>query len=59
MLLRTIHTARYLSDPACLRRISRQLNKGGSLHALRCAQQGAITRPDPGEQTEPAWCRPF
>ncbi len=60
MLRRTIHTAKYLSDPAYRRRISRQLNKGESLHALRrdlrYAQQGAITRPHPGEQTEQAWC---
>jgi hypothetical protein len=32
MLRRTIHTAKYLSDPAYRRRISRQLNKGESLH---------------------------
>src|SRR6266581_1418001 len=60
MLRRTIHTARYLSDPAYRRRITRQLNKGESLHALRrdlhYARQGAITRPHPGEQTEQAWC---
>ena len=60
MLRRTIHTAKYLSDPAYRRRISRQLNKGESLHALRrdlrYAQRGAITRPHPGEQTEQAWC---
>ena len=60
MLRRTIHTAKYLSDPAYRRRISRRLNKGESLHALRrdlrYAQQGAITRPHPGEQTEQAWC---
>jgi TnpA family transposase len=35
MLRRTIHTARYLSDPVYRRKISRQLNKGESLHALR------------------------
>jgi len=57
MLRRTIHTARYLSDPAYRRKISRQLNKGESLHALRrdlhYAQQGTITRPHLAEQ---AWC---
>ena len=31
MLRRTIHTAKYLSDPAYRRRITRQLNKGESL----------------------------
>ena len=49
MLRRTIHTARYLSDPAYRRRITRQLNKGESLHALRrdlhYAQQGASLSP--------------
>ena len=34
-LRRTIYAARYLSDPAYRRKISRQLNKGESLHALR------------------------
>jgi TnpA family transposase len=57
MLRRTIHTARYLSDPVYRRKISRQLNKGESLHSLRrdlhYAQQGTITRPHPAEQ---AWC---
>src|SRR5208282_4157290 len=60
MLRRTIHTARYLSDPVYRRKISRQLNKGESLHALRrdlhYAQQGTITRAHPAEQTEQAWC---
>ena len=32
-LRRTIYAARYLSDPAYRRKISRQLNKGESLHA--------------------------
>jgi TnpA family transposase len=57
MLRRTIHTARYLSDPVYRRKISRQLNKGESLHALRrdlhYAQQGTITRAHLAEQ---AWC---
>ncbi|MGB6162552.1 MAG: Tn3 family transposase [Pseudonocardiaceae bacterium] len=60
MLRRTIHTARYLSDPAYRRRISRQLNKGESLHALRrelhYAQQGTVTKAHLSEQTEQAWC---
>jgi hypothetical protein len=33
-LCRTIYASRYLSDPAYRRKISRQLNKGESLHAL-------------------------
>jgi TnpA family transposase len=57
MLRRTIHTARYLSNPVYRRKISRQLNKGESLHALRrdlhYAQQGTITRAHLAEQ---AWC---
>jgi TnpA family transposase len=32
---RTIHAARYLSDPVCRRKITWQLNKGESRHALR------------------------
>ncbi|WP_406314982.1 transposase [Streptosporangium sp. NBC_01639] len=57
---RTIHTARYLSDPVYRRKISRQLNKGESLHALRrdlhYPQQGTIVRPHLADQTEQAWC---
>ncbi|MFJ8795138.1 Tn3 family transposase [Streptomyces sp. NPDC102462] len=34
-LRRTIYAARYLAAPACRRKISRQLNKGESLHALK------------------------
>jgi TnpA family transposase len=60
MLRRTIHTAKYLSDPSYRRRITRQLNKGESLHALRrdlhYAQHGTITKPHLTEQTEQAWC---
>jgi TnpA family transposase len=48
-LRRTIHAARYLSDPAYRRKIARQLNKGESLHAprrdLHYAQQGTIGKP--------------
>jgi TnpA family transposase len=57
---RTIHAARYLSDPMYRRKISRQLNKGESLHALRrdlhYAQQNTIVRPHLQDQTEQAWC---
>ncbi|WP_341770601.1 Tn3 family transposase [Actinomadura rubrisoli] len=58
---RTLHTARYLSDPVYRRRISRQLNKGESLHALRrdlhYTQQGTFAaRPYLSDQTEQAWC---
>ncbi|MBB5081479.1 TnpA family transposase [Nonomuraea endophytica] len=60
MLRRTVHLAKYLSDPAFRRKISRQLNKGESLHALRrdlhYAQQGTITRPHLEQQSEQAWC---
>ena len=60
MLRRTIHAARYLSDPAYRRKIARQLNKGESLHALRrdlrYARQGTITQPHLPGQTEQAWC---
>ena len=59
-LRRTIHAARYLSDPAYRRKIARQLNKGESLHALRrdlhYAQQGTIGKPHLTDQTEQAWC---
>lgn len=57
---RTIHAARYLSDPVYRRKISWQLNKGESLHALRrdlhYAQQGTVVRPHLQDQTEQAWC---
>jgi TnpA family transposase len=57
---RTIHAAKYLSDPAYRRKIARQLNKGESLHALRrelhYAHQGAITKPHLADQTEQGWC---
>ena len=57
---RTIHAARYLSDPVYRRKISRQLNKGESLRALRrdlhYAQQGTIVRLHLQDQTEQAWC---
>ncbi len=54
-LRRTIHAARYLSDPAYRRKIARQLNKGESLHALRrdlrYARQGTITQPHLPDRT--------
>ncbi|WP_220447666.1 Tn3 family transposase [Nonomuraea diastatica] len=60
MLRRTLHAAKYLSDPAYRRKIARQLNKGESLHALRrdlhYAQQGAVTKPALADQTDQAWC---
>jgi hypothetical protein len=60
MLRRTIHAARYLSDPAYRRKIARQLNKGESLHALRrdlhYARQGTTGKPHLADQSEQAWC---
>lgn len=60
ILRRTVRLAKYLSDPAFSRKISRQPNKGESLHALRrdlhYAQQGTVTRPHLEQQTEQAWC---
>ncbi len=59
-LRRTIYTARYLSDPAYRRKISRQLNKGESLHALKrdllYAHEGTIRARHLEAQTEQAWC---
>ena len=55
-LRRTIYAARYLSDPGYRRKISRQLNKGESLHALRrdllYAHEGHLAGMvfDPGHQ---------
>ena len=55
-LCRTIYAARYLTDETYRRKISRQLNKGESLHALRDpssppgAADGAGLVPDPGDQ---------
>lgn len=60
MLRRTIHAAQYLSDPQYRRKISRQLNKGESLHSLRrdlhYANQGTIGKAHLQQQTEQAWC---
>ncbi|MCK9922005.1 transposase [Frankia sp. AgPm24] len=59
-LRRTIYAARYLSDPAYRRKISRQLNKGESLHALKrdllYAHEGTIRARHLEAQTEQAWC---
>jgi TnpA family transposase len=59
-LRRTIYAARYLSREDYRRRISRQLNKGESIHALRrdvfYAHEGAVRRRHPQHQTEQAWC---
>ncbi|WP_224386186.1 Tn3 family transposase [Pseudonocardia sp. ICBG1293] len=59
-LRRTVYTARYLSDPAYRRKISRQLNKGESLHALKrdllYAHEGMIRARHLEGQTEQAWC---
>ncbi|MFF0144514.1 Tn3 family transposase [Amycolatopsis sulphurea] len=58
-LRRTIY-ARYLADPAYRRKISRQLNKGESLHALKrdllYAHEGAVRARHLEAQTEQAWC---
>ncbi len=57
---RTIYAAKYLSDPDYRRKISRQLNKGESLHALRrdllYAHEGMIRARHLEGQTEQAWC---
>ncbi|MFE3073707.1 Tn3 family transposase [Streptomyces sp. NPDC059247] len=57
---RTIYAARYLSDPAYRRKISRQLNKGESPHALKrdplYAHEGAVRARHLEQQAERAWC---
>ncbi len=59
-LRRTVYAARYLSDPAYRRKISRQLNKGESLHALKrdllYAHEGMLRARHLEGQTEQAWC---
>lgn len=59
-LRRTVYAAKYLSDPDYRRRISRQLNKGESLHALKrdllYAHEGAVRARHLEAQTEQAWC---
>jgi TnpA family transposase len=60
LLRRTIYAARYLSDEAYRRRITRQLNKGESLHALRrdlCyAHEGKVRHRHHEDQAEQALC---
>ncbi|WP_280671773.1 MULTISPECIES: Tn3 family transposase [unclassified Kitasatospora] len=57
---RTVYAAKYLSDEAYRRKIARQLNKGESLHSLRrqlhYAREGKVTRRQPDQQNEQAWC---
>jgi TnpA family transposase len=59
-LRRTIYAARYLADPVYRRKISRQLNKGESLHALKrdllYAHEGTVRARHLEQQTEQAWC---
>ncbi|WSV81293.1 Tn3 family transposase [Nocardia sp. NBC_01009] len=59
-LRRTIYAAKYLADPDYRRKISRQLNKGESLHALRrdllYAHEGMIRARQLEDQAEQAWC---
>jgi TnpA family transposase len=59
-LRRTIYAARYLADPAYRRKISRQLNEGESLHALKrdllYAHEGTVRGRHLEAQTEQAWC---
>ncbi len=56
--VRTVFLLRYLPDPAYRREISRQLNKGESLHALRrrifFGQLGHVRRGDPDAQEDQA-----
>lgn len=57
---RTIYAARYLSDPDYRRKISRQLNNGESIHALKrdliYAHEGAFRARHLEAQTKQAWC---
>ncbi|WP_107468032.1 Tn3 family transposase [Streptomyces sp. MA5143a] len=47
-------------DEGYRRKIARQLNKGESLHSLRrqlhYAREGKVTRRQPEQQNEQAWC---
>ena len=58
--LRRTSYARYLSDPTYRHRISRQLNKGDSLHAVKrdllYAHEGTVRARRLQQQTEQAWC---
>ncbi|WP_308188379.1 Tn3 family transposase [Nocardia australiensis] len=57
---RTIYACRYLTDPDYRRKITRQLNKGESIHALKrgliYAHEGAFRARHLEAQTEQAWC---
>lgn len=59
-LQRTIFAVRYLADEAYRRRITRQLNKGESLHAMRrdlhFAHHGHVRRRHHDDQTDQALC---
>lgn len=59
-LRRTVYAARYLSSEGYRRRITRALNKGESVHALRrdlrYARAGAFRSPHLTGQGEQAWC---
>jgi len=59
-LQRTIYALRYLADEAYRRRITRQLNKGESLHSLRrdlfFAHEGTVRRRHRDQQTDQALC---
>ncbi|SUD48626.1 Transposase and inactivated derivatives, TnpA family [Nocardia otitidiscaviarum] len=59
-LRRTIYAAKYLADSGYRRKVTRQLNKGESLHALRrdllYAHEGTIRARQLADQTEQAWC---
>jgi TnpA family transposase len=59
-LRRTVYAARYLSDPAYRRKVSRQLNKGESLHVLKrdlqYAREGMVHARHLEGQTEQVWC---
>ncbi|MFE5549119.1 Tn3 family transposase [Streptomyces sp. NPDC056534] len=56
----SIYAAKYLSDEGYRRKIARQLNRGESIHSLRrqlhYAREGKITRRQPEQQNEQAWC---
>jgi len=59
-LMRTIYAVRYLVDEVYRRKITRQLNKGETIHALRralfFAHAGAVRRRHLEQQTDQALC---
>ncbi|WP_179118338.1 Tn3 family transposase [Saccharothrix sp. ALI-22-I] len=59
-LQRTLYALRYLADETYRRRITRQLNKGETLHSLRrdlfFAHEGTVRRRMHEQQTEQALC---